>query len=322
MDRGSDIIKILCGVFEDNHTPFSRAEFWKLYHKNNDLVEKILECGDERVEKLVGRSGSSAFSEEKLQDMGIKIVTFLDEDFPNRLYQKLGDFCPPIFYMCGSSNLLKYRSSGYVGSRTIEERDIQWTRQAVLKNLSDGFGIVSGGAKGVDSVAMECALDNGGVVITYLADNISSKIKDKYCRDHVMNGRLLMLSHVSPFAPKARHTFVAAAMERNKFIYAQSAGTVVVRSDLNKGGTWSGATETLRHKWAPVFVWANKEYAGNLKLIEMGAIPLSDNGKIVRSLDGDTKKVGSVNDDGRVAEDKTEYKQLSLFSDIEKLALV
>lgn len=313
MDRESSIVKILCGVFEDNHTPFSRAEFWDLYHKNNDSVEKILECGDKRIEKLVGRSGSSAFSEEKIQDMGIRIVTFLDEDFPNRLLQKLGDFCPPIFYMCGSSNLLKYRSSGYVGSRTIEERDIRWTRQAVLQNLSDGFGIVSGGAKGIDSVAMECALDKGGVVITYLADNITSKIKDKYCRDHVMDGRLLMLSHVSPFAPKARHSFVAAAMERNKFIYAQSAGTVVVRSDLNKGGTWSGATETLRHKWAPVFVWDNKEYVGNQKLIEMGAIPLSDDGKVVRSSDATVKKDKQVNGDNRVAEDKMEYKQLSLF---------
>ena len=61
MDRESSLVKILCGVFEDSHTPFSRAEFWKIYHKNNDSIEKLLECGDERIDKLLGRSGSSAF---------------------------------------------------------------------------------------------------------------------------------------------------------------------------------------------------------------------------------------------------------------------
>ena len=57
--------------------------------------------------------------------------------------------------------------------------------------------------------------------------------------------------------------------------------TVVVRSDLNKGGTWAGATESLKHRWTRTYVWDNRQYPGNQKLIELGAIPLSDDGKPV-----------------------------------------
>ena len=76
-----------------------------------------------------------------------------------------------------------------------------------------------------------------------------------------------------------RNSFVAAAMERNKYIYALSNGTVVVRSDLEKGGTWAGAVEALKHKWSQVFVWDNENYPGHKELIKMGAQALSDEGE-------------------------------------------
>lgn len=100
---------------------------------------------------------------------------------------------------------------------------------------------------------------------------------------NILNGKLLLYSHISPYTLNTRNVFVAAAMERNKFIYSSSSATVVVRSEKDKGGTWTGATESLRHKWAYIYVWDQKEYAGNQKLIEMGAVPLSDEGKIVKT---------------------------------------
>ena len=35
---------------------------------------------------------------------------------------------------------------------------------------------------------------------------------------------------------------------RNRYIYAQSSGTVIIRSDKGKGGTWAGATENLKQE--------------------------------------------------------------------------
>ena len=113
----------------------------------------------------------------------------------------------------------------------------------------------------------------------------------------------MIYSHFSPLAKKTRTTFVSAAMERNKFIYALSVGTAVMRSDLNKGGTWSGATEALKHGWSYVYAWDNENYPGNKKLIEMGAIPLDDKGNAIKRENKDTIK----------EEKQAEPQQLTLF---------
>jgi hypothetical protein len=44
-------------------------------------------------------------------------------------------------------------------------------------------------------------------------------------------------------------------MQRNKLIYALADASLVVNSDLDKGGTWSGAVEQLdRLKFVPVYI--------------------------------------------------------------------
>ena len=44
-------------------------------------------------------------------------------------------------------------------------------------------------------------------------------------------------------------------MQRNKVIYALSDAALVVTSDLEKGGTWTGAVEQLeKYRMVPVFI--------------------------------------------------------------------
>lgn len=277
----SDYITILCGDFDDNYTPLTRAGFWNLYHKYNNSVEELVHSDEIQIKELLKRSASVSFAIQELHQRGLRITTFLDEDFPERLTLRLGSFCPPVLYTCGNAALKNRRTVGYVGARAIEEQDARWTEARIKKNISDGYGVVTGGAKGIDSVALACAINNGSFAVVFLPDNIGLKIRDAYVQKSLLNGSLLLYSHVSPFAKKTKNSFVAAAMERNKFIYAQSVATVVVRSDLNKGGTWAGATESLKHKWARTYAWDNKQYPGNQKLIALGALPLSDDGKPV-----------------------------------------
>lgn len=279
MNKKTDIITILCAEFDDKYKPITRAGFWKLYHKHDDDIEDIKASKDALIIELLQRSGAIAFGKERLEKLGVKIVTFLDDGFPNRLREKLGDFCPPLLYTCGNLGILQKKFVGYVGSRSIDKDDIAWTEICLKKNLSDGFGVVTGGAKGIDSVALQYALKNGASAVVFLADNLKEKLRDPFIQQKIWDGNLLVLSHVSPFARKMRNSFVAAAMERNKYIYALSKGTAVVRSDFGKGGTWSGAIEALKHGWAQIFVWDNKNYPGNQELIKLGAMPLSCEGK-------------------------------------------
>src|SRR6185369_2265428 len=48
---------------------------------------------------------------------------------------------------------------------------------------------------------------------------------------------------------------VGHAMQRNKLIYALSNAALVVSSDYDKGGTWTGAVEQLdKLKYIPVYI--------------------------------------------------------------------
>lgn len=49
---------------------------------------------------------------------------------------------------------------------------------------------------------------------------------------------------------------------------------IVVASEANKGGTWSGATQTLKAGWVPVFVLEHPAMPeGNRQLLQSGAHP-------------------------------------------------
>ena len=121
-----------------------------------------------------------------------------------------------------------------MGSRNIGDDDTLFTIETVKKTVSKGFGVVSGGAKGVDSTAEAEALRLGGYAVAFLSDSMKRKIKasDTICA--IQECRLLLLSAVKPDAGFN----AGVAMMRNRYIYAQSSGTVIVKSDYNKGGTW------------------------------------------------------------------------------------
>nr|WP_236692807.1 hypothetical protein [Pseudomonas sp. 10-1B] len=64
-------------------------------------------------------------------------------------------------------------------------------------------------------------------------------------------------------------------MQRNKLIYALADASLVVSSDLNKGGTWAGAIEQLdKLKFVPVFVRSTGESSAGLDALrKKGALP-------------------------------------------------
>ena len=88
-----------------------------------------------------------------------------------------------------------------------------------------------------------------------------------------------------PYSPDAPFK-AGKAMGRNKLIYAQAALTVVIASDDGTGGTWSGATEALKHGFGPVAVWRGEgEGPGNEPLQQRGATPVSSLDDIESLLD-------------------------------------
>ena len=225
----------------------------------------------ERLSRLIDRSAALCFELERLEGMGIGVVTRADADYPAALKKKLSALSPPLFYYAGELSLARRRTIGFVGSRTVEQSDLDFTKNAVDAVVSLSFGVVSGGAKGVDTIAGTEALLRGGFSIEYLCDSMLRKMRSSDTVKRLRDGSLLLLSVVKPDA--GFNTGVA--MMRNRYIYAQSEATVVVRSDLGKGGTWAGAVDNLKHVQCPTLC-RDCSCPGNRALIERGAIPIGE----------------------------------------------
>ncbi len=249
-----------------------------------------------RFMRLLDRNASLSFELGKYQNMGITAITRADAMYPKVLKKKLLNACPPIFYYAGDLALLERQFIGYVGSRTIVQEDLDFTVHTVRKTVALGFGVVSGGAKGIDTVAGTEALLHGGISVEFLSDSLLKKLKKSDVIRNIQQGKLLMLSVAKPDAGFN----VGIAMMRNRYIYAQSAGTVIVRSDLNKGGTWTGANENLKHNWCTALCW-DHPYPGNQALIKSGAIPIGEDWN------------GIVPEQGKKTTATETYEQASLF---------
>lgn len=284
---------LLCsylGAKEGDYKPYTALQWSRLVNKivNSTLKEpsSLMKMSQEeifkelkvdftesnRIKKLLSRGGNMAFALEELERKGIKIVTRSDNNYPVRLKSILKQHAPALLYYCGDISLANNKGIAIVGSRNIDKKGENFARDLATKATKEGLAIYSGGARGIDTISEKAALDNGGRVISVLADSLVKKIKRKEYRDKIIQGKLLLLTANNPDAP-----FTAGgAMNRNKYVYVLSKGAFIVASDYNKGGTWAGATENLKNGWVKTFAFKSNSYAGNSVLIRKGAKPVDD----------------------------------------------
>ena len=225
-----------------------------------------------RIDFLLKRGGNIAIEIERLESLGIYITTRAEENYPNRLKKTLKKYSPPIIYYSGNLDLANRKAVAIVGSRDVDNDGVLFTKKFASKCAREGYVIVSGGAKGVDSIAENTSITENGCAISILSNNLNKKIKEKNVRNAILEGQLLVMSTVNPDA----HFTVYRAMDRNKYIYGLSQYAVVVSSSYDKGGTWNGATENLKRKWVPLYVRNDEGIPlGNKKLMELGGKPIN-----------------------------------------------
>ena len=225
-----------------------------------------------RISALTGRATAMAFELDRLEQSRIKTVTAFDEHYPQQWLARLGAKAPPLLHGAGALGLFDTPSLGVVGSRDVAEAGGEVAKEVARLAAGQGLPLVSGGARGVDQLAMDAAFEAGGAVVGILAESLSRKLKRPDVRRAVYEGSTVMCTPYSPGAPFS----AGNAMGRNKLIYAQAALTVVVASDDGSGGTWSGATEALKHRYGSVSVWrGDGEGPGNGPLQQRGAVPVA-----------------------------------------------
>lgn len=225
----------------------------------------------EAVGRQLARSGQLAFELDRLGSRGIAVVTLADEAYPARLRDRLGSKAPPVLFTSGDASILDAGGVAIVGSRDIDAPGAEFAAAMAASTARDGRVVVSGGARGVDQIAMRAALEAGGRVAGLLPEGLERRLREPETRSAITDG---LVALASPYHPSAGFT-AGAAMGRNKLIYALADAAVVVASAVESGGTWAGAVEALRGGWVPVFVRAGSDVPeGNRRLIVDGAIPI------------------------------------------------
>ena len=263
-----------------------------------DVAPLLGEChqviDEKRLQGLLGRGFLLSLAVEHWRARAIWVMSRADDEYPKRLKARLKGDAPPLLYGCGPWELPSAGGLAVVGSRNVEDGLVEYTRSIGRLAATAGRTLVSGGARGVDEAAMRGALDAGGRVTGVLPDNLERKALHRGNRDPLLKGQLVLMS---PFDPGSRFN-VGHAMQRNKVIYALADAALVVESDLNKGGTWAGATEQLdKLRLTRIYVRSTGEPSEGLAALkERGALPWPNPGDadgLASALNADSPKTPS-----------------------------
>lgn len=225
----------------------------------------------DRAKNLLSRGAAMALAVEKWTNNGIWVICRSDAAYPERLKHHLKKQAPPILYGIGEIDLVSRGGLAVVGSRNVDNEGELFTHKVAEESARQGIQIVSGGARGVDQIAMLAALEAGGTVLGVLADSLmNAAVSGKYRRGI----REKQLTLISPYNPDARFN-VGNAMARNKYIYALADFALVVASEYQKGGTWAGAREELKRESAKAVFVRDEDSVpdGNEALKKMGVLP-------------------------------------------------
>jgi DNA processing protein len=220
-----------------------------------------------RLARLLQRSGSLTIELERLASMGIRVITRADASYPQRYRQRLKESAPVILFFAGEPALLGQPGIAVVGSRHLDSAGQETA--AFIGNACGFSGLVlySGGAKGVDTISMNAALEARGSVVGILADSLEKAIRAPKAHAAFSRGDMCL---ATPYTPDAGFS-VGGAMGRNRLIYCLADYAIVVASDAEKGGTWAGANEALKAGWLPVFVLEHSSMPeGNRRLLQIG----------------------------------------------------
>lgn len=180
-----------------------------------------------------------ANEERRCQRAGVSIVTWEDLSYPSQL-REIHD--PPIcLYLRGDIRALQKSGNALavVGSRNVTQYGVNTARMLSMAAAQGGWTVVSGLARGIDTVAHTAALDARGCTIAVLGSGLEHLYPQEnlgLARRIAENGGAV-ISEFSLGTRPDRHNFPM----RNRIISGLSRGTLVVEAGLQSGSLITAA---------------------------------------------------------------------------------
>lgn len=244
---------------------FLGPEAEELLHNCHAVID------ESRLRWLLGRGFVMEQIVERWNAQNIWVLSRADAEYPRRFKARLRENAPAVIYGCGDIQLLESGGLAVVGSRHLDDALVDETMTVCRLAAQAGKTLVSGGAPGIDQIAVGAALRAGGRVSAVLADSLSKNVSTREYRNPLRDGQLVLMS---PYDPNA--TFNASlSTQRNKLIYALADVGLVMSASFRKGQTWAGAVEQLdKLRFVPVYVRSTSGPSAGLDALgAKGAMP-------------------------------------------------
>ena len=234
----------LFSAIEGGHT------FWSREINGNSALfvyEKLLNNGYDRIkyEKLIAElklhSGEQVL--ERIAQHHVRLVTPCDEDWPIQVNDLIA---PPIALIIkGNISALHLSSLAIVGTRNPTSYGARIAGDFAAGFADREWGIISGGAYGIDSYAHKGALIAEGITVAVIASGIdvnypagNARLFAEICESGAM---------VTEFMP-GNKALPSRFLTRNRLIAALSKATLVVEAAFRSGSlrTARDAAELFR----------------------------------------------------------------------------
>jgi DNA processing protein len=241
---------------------------------------------------------------KRLNRVGARIVTIWDKEYPD-LLKKIYD-PPALIYVLGKFSPMDRQSIAIVGTRlpTLYGQQIA---ECFSKDLSRlGITVVSGLARGVDTIAHVAALKWGGRTIAVIGSGLDVPYppENKKLMEQITDAGVVISEFPMGAKPDATNF-----PRRNRIISGLSLGALVIESAEDGGAmiTASTALDQDREVFAIPGSINEKRSCGPNKLIQEGRA------KLVRNIDDILAELNLRLDDGIARKEEPPPLQLTMF---------
>ena len=165
------------------------------------------------------------------ESLPCKAMTLLDYDYPERLRRIKRP--PFVLFYYGDISLLDKKSIAVVGSRDYSNYGKHVTER-VIAGIIKGKVVVSGLAKGIDAIAHQAAINNGGHTIAILGSGIDNcyPSDNKELYEEIKKNHLVMSEYPFDVVPDRDHFPM-----RNRIVVALGDALFVPQINTYMSGT-------------------------------------------------------------------------------------
>ncbi len=229
---------------------------------NARLVEKVIQ-----VRNQVNLEQTWAH----LQGQGIKVITWQDSDYPERL--KEIDQSPPVLYLRGTFLPEDASAVAIVGTRRVTAYGRQVADELAAYLGRNGVTVISGLARGTDAIAHQSVIKAGGRTIAVLGCGVDIVYppENRTLSEQIAAHGCLLSDYPLGTPPEGVNF-----PPRNRIISGLSLATVVIEAGEESGAliTATFAAEQGREIFAvPGSIYAPQSKGTN-RLVQQGARPL------------------------------------------------